>query len=32
VIEQRSSGKIIRPKADYIGPAPRDYVPLEHRT
>lgn len=32
IIEQRSGGKIIRPNADYIGPAPRDYVKLEHRS
>ncbi len=32
IIEQRSGGKIIRPNADYIGPAPRDYVKLEMRS
>ncbi|PKO05116.1 MAG: 2-methylcitrate synthase [Chloroflexi bacterium HGW-Chloroflexi-3] len=32
VIEQRSGGKIIRPNADYIGPAPREYVKLENRS
>jgi len=31
VIEQRSGGKIIRPNAEYTGPTPRDYVPLEKR-
>jgi 2-methylcitrate synthase len=32
IIEQRTGGKIIRPNADYIGPAPRDYVKLEMRS
>lgn len=31
VIEQRSGGKIIRPKASYIGPAPRDFVTIDFR-
>lgn len=31
VIEQRSNNRIIRPSADYIGPAPRTFVPLAAR-
>ena len=31
VIEQRSNNRIIRPSADYIGPAPRPFVKLAAR-
>jgi 2-methylcitrate synthase len=31
VIEQRENGKIVRPAAEYIGPAPQTYVPLAAR-
>ena len=31
VMEQRSNNKLIRPNADYIGPAPRAFVPLNLR-
>jgi 2-methylcitrate synthase len=29
--EQRSNNKLIRPNADYIGPDPRPYTPIEER-
>jgi 2-methylcitrate synthase len=32
LIEQRSDNRLIRPNADYIGPAQRAYPPLEQRT
>ena len=31
VIEQRENGKIVRPAAEYTGPAPRAFVPLAAR-
>lgn len=31
VMEQRSNNKLIRPGAEYIGPEPRDFVPIEDR-
>ncbi len=31
VIEQRSANRIFRPIADYMGPAPRPYLPIEVR-
>jgi 2-methylcitrate synthase len=31
VMEQRDNGKIVRPAAEYTGPAPRVYVPLAKR-
>jgi 2-methylcitrate synthase len=31
VMEQRDNGKIVRPAAEYTGPAPRAYVPLNKR-
>ena len=32
VIEQRSDNRLIRPRADYIGPEPKSFVPIEERT
>ncbi len=32
IFEQRANNKLIRPDADYLGPAPRPYVPLSERT
>ena len=31
VMEQRDNGKIVRPAAEYTGPAPKAYVPLAQR-
>ena len=31
LMEQRADNRLIRPNAEYIGPAPRSYVPIERR-
>lgn len=31
IIEQRADNRLIRPTAEYIGPEPRPYVPIEER-
>ena len=31
IIEQRADNRLIRPNADYIGPEPRPFVPIEKR-
>ena len=31
IMEQRGNNRLIRPTADYIGPQPRPYVPLDRR-
>jgi 2-methylcitrate synthase len=31
IIEQRENNKLIRPIAEYIGPSPRPYIPIEQR-
>jgi 2-methylcitrate synthase len=31
IFEQRAHNRLIRPTAEYIGPPPRPYVPLETR-
>jgi 2-methylcitrate synthase len=31
IIEQRENNKLIRPLAEYIGPSPRPYIPIEQR-
>lgn len=31
IIEQRRNNKLIRPSAEYIGPMPQEYIPIEKR-
>ena len=31
IMEQRATGRLIRPMAEYIGPEPREFVPLDQR-
>jgi 2-methylcitrate synthase len=31
IIEQRSDNRLIRPSAEYVGPEPRDYLPIAKR-
>jgi 2-methylcitrate synthase len=31
IFEQRANNKLIRPDAEYIGPEPRSFVPLDQR-
>jgi 2-methylcitrate synthase len=31
IIEQRKSKKIIRPLSNYVGPAPREFTPINQR-
>ncbi|MEZ4600405.1 MAG: 2-methylcitrate synthase [Syntrophotaleaceae bacterium] len=32
IMEQRAANKLIRPTAEYVGPAPRPFVPIDQRT
>ncbi len=32
IMEQRADNRLIRPSADYIGPAPRAWLPIDQRT
>lgn len=32
ILEQRANNRLIRPEADYTGPAPRPFLPLKERT
>jgi 2-methylcitrate synthase len=31
VIEQRADNRLIRPTAEYIGPPPRPFIPIDQR-